>query len=63
MRWRLGNTDACNRAASRRPEAPAGVVKTLSPWIEANAVVPLYIGCLTLPAVVVANTQDGIARA
>ena len=27
-----------------------------------NAVVPLYIGCLTLPAFVVANTQDGIAR-
>jgi O-antigen/teichoic acid export membrane protein len=25
--------------------------------------VPLYIGCLTLPAFVVANTQDGIARA
>ena len=23
---------------------------------------PLYIGCLTLPAFVVANTQDGIAR-
>ena len=40
----------------------AGVVKTLSPWIDANAIVPLYIGCLTLPAFVVANTQDGIAR-
>jgi O-antigen/teichoic acid export membrane protein len=40
----------------------AGVVKGLSPWIDANAVVPLYIGCLTLPAFVVANTQDGIAR-
>jgi O-antigen/teichoic acid export membrane protein len=39
-----------------------GVVKTLSPWIDANAIVPLYIGCLTLPAFVVANTQDGIAR-
>ena len=25
-------------------------------------IVPLYIGCLTLPAFVVANTQDGIAR-
>src|SRR3982074_830874 len=23
----------------------AGVVKSLSPWIDANAVVPLYIGC------------------
>ena len=40
----------------------AGIVKSLSPWIDANAVVPLYIGCLTLPAFVVANTQDGIAR-
>ncbi len=40
----------------------AGLVKILSPWIDANAVVPLYIGCLTLPAFVVANTQDGIAR-
>ena len=34
----------------------------MSPWIDANAIVPLYIGCLTLPAFVVANTQDGIAR-
>src|SRR6186713_2132328 len=40
----------------------AGVVKGLSPWIDANAIVPLYLGCLTLPAFVVANTQDGIAR-
>src|SRR6478735_4715618 len=40
----------------------AGVVKGLSPWIDANAIVPLYIGCLTLPAFVIANTQDGIAR-
>ncbi len=40
----------------------AGVVKSLSPWIDANALVPLYIGCVTLPAFVVANTQDGIAR-
>ena len=40
----------------------AGVVKWLSPWIEAGAIVPLLIGCLTLPAFVVANTQDGIAR-
>ena len=40
----------------------AGVVKLSSPWIESGAVVPLYIGCLTLPAFVVANTQDGIAR-
>ena len=42
--------------------ALAGLVRLLSPWIEAGAVVPLYIGCLTLPAFVVANAQDGIAR-
>jgi O-antigen/teichoic acid export membrane protein len=41
----------------------AALVKLLSPWIEASAIVPLYIGCITLPAFVVANTQDGIARA
>src|SRR5215472_6081579 len=40
----------------------AGLVKLLSPWIGADTIVPLYIGCLTLPAFVVANTQDGIAR-
>src|SRR6185312_11356635 len=40
----------------------AALVKALSPWIETAAVAPLYIGCLTLPAFVVANTQDGIAR-
>ncbi|WP_315763847.1 MULTISPECIES: lipopolysaccharide biosynthesis protein [unclassified Bradyrhizobium] len=40
----------------------AGVVHLLSPWIDANEVMPLYIGCATLPAFVVANTQDGIAR-
>jgi len=38
------------------------VVKMLSPWIEPDTVLPLYIGCITLPAFVVANTQDGIAR-
>src|SRR6202012_1161573 len=42
--------------------ALAGLVKLLSPWIETGAVVPLYIGCATLPPFVVANTQDGIAR-
>jgi O-antigen/teichoic acid export membrane protein len=42
--------------------ALAGLVRLLSPWIEAGAVVPLYIGCITLPPFVVANTQDGIAR-
>src|SRR4051812_25671559 len=40
----------------------AGLVKLLSPWIDADSIVPLYLGCLTLPAFVVANTQDGIAR-
>jgi O-antigen/teichoic acid export membrane protein len=40
----------------------AGVVKLASPWIGASEIVPLYVGCLTLPAFVVANTQDGIAR-
>src|ERR1700686_2370898 len=40
----------------------AAVVKALSPWIEPSEIVPLYIGCITLPAFVVANTQDGIAR-
>ncbi len=30
--------------------ALAGLVKLLSPWIEAGAVVPLYIGCATLAA-------------
>ena len=40
----------------------AGVVKLLSPLIAASEITPLYIGCLTLPAFVVANTQDGIAR-
>jgi O-antigen/teichoic acid export membrane protein len=41
----------------------AGLVKILSPWIDAPTIVPLYIACLTLPAFVVANTQDGLARA
>lgn len=40
----------------------AGLVKLLSPWIDVDTMVPLYLGCLTLPAFVVANTQDGIAR-
>ncbi len=41
----------------------AGVIHVASPWIDPNAIVPLYIGCLTLPPFVVANTQDGISRA
>lgn len=40
----------------------AGLVKLLSPWLGVGEVVPLYIGCVTLPAFVVASTQDGIAR-
>lgn len=40
----------------------AGIVKLLSPWLDPASIAPLYIGCLTLPAFVVANTQDGIAR-
>ena len=39
-----------------------GLVKILSPWIDAHTQIPLYIGCLILPAFVVANTQDGLAR-
>lgn len=27
----------------------AGIVKLLSPWIDTSMIVPLYIGCLTLP--------------
>ncbi|HXI08632.1 MAG: oligosaccharide flippase family protein [Bradyrhizobium sp.] len=40
----------------------AGLVKLLSPAIDVATIAPLYIGCATLPAFVVANTQDGIAR-
>uniref|UniRef100_E6VNX7 Virulence factor MVIN family protein n=1 Tax=Rhodopseudomonas palustris (strain DX-1) TaxID=652103 RepID=E6VNX7_RHOPX len=40
----------------------AALVWALSPLIGDATVVPLYLGCLTLPAFVVANTQDGIAR-
>jgi O-antigen/teichoic acid export membrane protein len=40
----------------------AGLVKLISPWLEASEIIPLYIGCATLPAFVVANTQDGISR-
>ncbi|MGY8667704.1 oligosaccharide flippase family protein [Bradyrhizobium sp. UFLA05-109] len=43
--------------------ALAGIVFLLSPWIDPAARLPLFIGCMTLPAFVVANTQDGIARA
>ncbi|MGJ4952907.1 lipopolysaccharide biosynthesis protein [Bradyrhizobium sp. HKCCYLS20291] len=40
----------------------AGLIALLSAWIDPSERMPLYIGCLTLPAFVVANTQDGIAR-
>jgi O-antigen/teichoic acid export membrane protein len=40
----------------------AGLVRLLSPFMEPGEIIPLYIGCATLPAFVVANTQDGIAR-
>jgi O-antigen/teichoic acid export membrane protein len=40
----------------------AYLVRTLSPWLDPASVMPLYLGCLTLPAFVVANMQDGIAR-
>ncbi len=40
----------------------AGVVYLLSPWIEKDTVGSLYVGCTILPALVLANTQDGIAR-
>lgn len=40
----------------------AALVWSLSGLMDAAEVIPLYLGCLTLPAFVVANTQDGIAR-
>lgn len=40
----------------------AGVVHLLAPWMDPRAVAPLYIGCAVLPGIVLANTQDGIAR-
>ncbi|MGP9813897.1 lipopolysaccharide biosynthesis protein [Rhodopseudomonas sp. NSM] len=40
----------------------AALVWALSASIDPATVLPLYLGCLTLPAFVVANTQDGIAR-
>jgi len=40
----------------------AGIVYLVTPWLEAGLSTPLYVGCLILPAFVVANMQDGIAR-
>jgi len=39
------------------------VIWMLSPRLDPAMVAPLYLGCLTLPAFVAANIQDGIARA
>jgi len=43
--------------------ALAAIVWALSPHLDRAAIVPLYLGCATLPPFVVANVQDGIARA
>ena len=43
--------------------ALAALVWALSPHLDRAAIVPLYLGCATLPPFVVANVQDGIARA
>jgi O-antigen/teichoic acid export membrane protein len=40
----------------------ACLVMTLSPRLDPASVMPLYLGCLILPAFVLANMQDGIAR-
>jgi O-antigen/teichoic acid export membrane protein len=40
----------------------AGVVYLLSPRIDTQTVMSLYTGCTILPALVLANVQDGIAR-
>ena len=48
-RRRLGAAGGRRESCCRRGSTPSEIV-------------PLYIGCLTLPAFVVANTQDGIAR-
>lgn len=41
----------------------AGVIKLISPKLDPNMIIPLYLGLATLPAFVAANIQDGIARA
>jgi O-antigen/teichoic acid export membrane protein len=42
--------------------ACAGVVRLLQPWLNDYTVIPLYLGCLTLPACALSNVQDGISR-
>jgi O-antigen/teichoic acid export membrane protein len=49
-------------AASTMAVVFAGIVYLLTPWLEPALPTPLYVGCLILPAFVVANMQDGIAR-
>ncbi len=40
----------------------AGLVRLLTPHIDAYNIIPLYIACIALPAYALANVQDGIAR-
>ncbi|HEY1362130.1 MAG TPA: oligosaccharide flippase family protein [Xanthobacteraceae bacterium] len=40
----------------------AGVVRTIEPWLDPYAVIPLYLACLTLPSFALANVQEGILR-
>jgi len=40
----------------------AGVITLLGGLIDPRELLPFYFGCATLPAFVVANNQDGIAR-
>jgi O-antigen/teichoic acid export membrane protein len=41
----------------------AAAISLLGPWLGAAIVVPLYLGCLSLPFYALASTLDGIARA
>ncbi len=43
--------------------ALAAIVRALSAHLDQAAIIPLYLGCATLPPFVLANVQDGIARA
>ncbi|KIZ46851.1 MULTISPECIES: lipopolysaccharide biosynthesis protein [Rhodopseudomonas] len=57
-----GSRWATLAASSLAATLLAGLVWAASGSIDPATRTPLYIGCLTLPAFVVANTQDGIAR-
>jgi O-antigen/teichoic acid export membrane protein len=59
----LGNRWMTFAVASLVSLLLAALVWSLSAHIDSDTVVPLYIGCLTLPPFVLANVQDGIARA